>query len=302
VEKPDVIGFIGLGNMGSKMVERLIAVGHRLAVFDQNPVAVQAAVARGAHAAADVGEVGDLASVVLCSLPTPDVSRLVASKLSMRTRVRTIIELSSIGQECAAEIAARLLIDGIDLVDAPVSGGVTAAADGTLTLMVAGKEDSVSAVTPVLETLGKLVIVGTDPGQAQVVKVANNMVFASNLLAVLEVLALGEANGVASETMLAVINRSSGRSFVSQERVDPYVLDRNFNVRFATGLLLKDVKLGTQMADASNAPMFMARAAEQLLKLAVCQGAANDDYAALVRLFEGWSGVQVKRSQEGTKA
>ena len=299
MEVPDEIGFVGLGNMGSKMAESLIAAGHRLVVFDQNPVAVQAAVALGARAAVDVGEVGDLARTVLCSLPSPGVSRLVADQLAGRARVTTIVELSSIGQDCAADMATQLLAHGIDLIDAPVSGGVTAAAAGKLTLMVAGKASAVAAVTPVLEALGKPVIVGTRAGQAQVVKVANNMVFASNLLAVLEVLALGEANGVASETMLAVINQSSGRSFVSQERVDPYVLDRNFNVRFATGLLLKDVKLGTQMADAGNTPLFMARAAEQLLQMAVSQGAANEDYAALVRLFEGWSGVEVKRSQEG---
>jgi len=296
------VGFVGLGAMGRHMAARL-AGSCDLVVHDLDAAAVASACAQGARAPGSLRALADQAETVLCSLPTPQVVRDVIlgdDGLCHGAKVRQIVDLSTIGPSMAATIAAALAERGIAFVDSPVSGGTSGAAAGTLTLMVAGDPAAIGAVRPQLDRIGSTVlVVGETPGQGQTVKLVNNMLFASNLVAAYEATAMAVKAGVPAERLLEVVNASSGRSYITEKRVDP-VLDRDFSVRFATGLLRKDVRLAIQEADAAGAMLFTARAAAQLLEIAQAQGLAGEDYAMLATLFEQWNGIELTRQTAGT--
>jgi 3-hydroxyisobutyrate dehydrogenase len=288
--------------MGRHMAARL-AGSCDLVVHDVDAAAVASACAQGARAAGSLRALADQAETVLCSLPTPQVVHDVIlgdAGLCHGAKVRRIVDLSTIGPSMAATIAAALAERGIAFIDSPVSGGTSGAAAGTLTLMAAGDPAAVAAVRPQLERIGSTVlVVGETPGQGQTVKLVNNMLFASNLVAAYEATAMAVKAGVPAERLLEVVNASSGRSYITEKRVDP-VLDRDFAVRFATGLLRKDVRLAIQEADAAGAMLFTARAAAQLLEIAQAQGMAGEDYAKLATLFEQWNGIEITREPAGT--
>ncbi|WP_158010865.1 NAD(P)-dependent oxidoreductase [Tardibacter chloracetimidivorans] len=294
-------GFVGLGSMGRHMASRLLRADTALVVNDVNPASVEALQRQGARPAASPRAVADEAGIIFCSLPTPDVVDQVIfgeDGLCHGSAVRTIVDLSTTGPRMSERIGDALRERGIAFVDAPVSGGTSGAEAGTLTLMISGDGAAIDAVMPSLRHIGSnLFVVGDKAGQGQTVKLANNMLFASNLVGAYEATALAVAGGVAPERLLEVINASSGRSYVTEKRIDPPVLDRDFAVRFATGLLRKDVKLALQEAEASGALLFVARAAAQFLDIAKAEGMADEDYTALIRLFERWNGAEVRRSR-----
>ncbi len=293
------IGFIGLGNMGRHMAGRLLDAGYRLYVNDVNTTILNEFKERGAIVAGSPAAVADEAEIIFCSLPMPEIVRdvtlgdrgIIAGK-----SVRIVVDLSTTGPRVSEEIGKALAAKAVHLVDAPVSGGTAGAAAGKLAIMVSGNPAAIERVHPLLERIGqKIFSVGEQPGQAQLVKLANNMLFATNVVAGLEIVAMGVRAGVDPAKMLAVINASSGRSFVSQERLDPLLLDRDFNVRFAAGLLYKDVKLGMVEAEAAGATLFVQGAVKQFLELAIKEGAGPEDYVALIRFFERWNGIEVRR-------
>jgi len=295
------VGFVGLGAMGRHMAARL-AGSYDLVVHDVDAAAVASACAQGARASGSLRALADQVETVLCSLPTPQVVRDVIlgdDGLCQGAKVRRIVDLSTIGPSMAQTLALALGERGIAFIDSPVSGGTSGAAAGTLTLMVAGDPEAIGAVRPQLDRIGSTVlVVGETPGQGQTVKLVNNMLFASNLVAAYEATAMAVKAGVPAERLLEVVNASSGRSYITEKRVDP-VLDRDFAVRFATGLLRKDVRLAIQEADAAGAMLFTARAAAQLLEIAQAQGLAGEDYAMLATLFEQWNGIELTRERTG---
>ncbi|MGZ6697780.1 MAG: NAD(P)-dependent oxidoreductase, partial [Solirubrobacteraceae bacterium] len=185
------VGFVGLGAMGAHMVARLIDAGHDLAVYDTRADAMAPHVARGARACASAGAVADAADTVLVSLPTPDIVRAVAGELAQGEAIEAFIDLSTTGPEVAAEVAGTLSAAGVACLDAPVSGGVAGAQAGTLTIMAAGDEALFDSLRPLLEVLGRnVVLVGAEPGQGQLAKVLNNLLSASAIAITGEALAL----------------------------------------------------------------------------------------------------------------
>jgi len=297
----DTIGFIGLGNMGRHMARRLVDGGRRVVAFDVNPDALAEAASHGIASAASARAVADRAETLLCSLPTPAVveqALLGEDGVVHGTAIRLVIDLSTVGPTVAARMAQGLGRRGIDLVDAPVSGGTTGAAAGTLAIMAAGSQSALARAKPLLALLGRTtLLIGDTPGQAQMAKLVNNMLFATNLLGALEAIAFGVKGGLDPRTLLDVINASSGRSYVTEQRIGPAVLQRDDVVRFATGLLHKDVALGLETADEIGARMDFHGMAGQFLADAVAQGLGPRDYAALAEVFEQWNDVSLEASR-----
>src|SRR5690242_6269394 len=162
--------------MGTHMASRLLDAGHELAIFDTRAEAIAPHEQRGARACASAKEVADAAATVLVSLPTPDVVRVVAGELRGGGAMRTFVDFSTTGPVVAAEVAAAMREAGVDCLDAPVSGGVAGAEAGTLTIMTAGDAGVFERVRPLLDALGRnVVLVGADPGQGQLAKVLNNL-------------------------------------------------------------------------------------------------------------------------------
>lgn len=298
------LGFIGLGIMGSRMAARLIAAGHTLVVHDVNEAAVAEIVAKGASAAKSAADVASRSDVVLLSLPKPDVVEAVltgADGVIGGTRAKTVIDTSTTGSQVIVRAAPLLADKGITLIDAPVSGGVPGAANGTLTVMVGGDPATFAAVRPVLEIIGKTVMhMGDAPGLGQAMKLVNNMLSAAGTFAAMEVMVVGAKAGLDPQKMLDVINVSSGRCFGTEVKIPECVLPGTFPMRFSTDLLHKDVALGVAEAEAMGARMWVVKCARDLLAYSKEQGDGAKDYAHIVTYFEDWAGGDVKvRAKDG---
>ena len=292
------IGFVGLGNMGRHMSRRIAEGGCTMFAYDISKDACEEAAGHGMAICGSPKEVADKAEIVLCSLPTPQVMKdvlLGAEGLQAGSTVRIVIDLSTVGPAASAEAAEGLAKRDITLIDAPVSGGTTGAAAGTLAVMVSGPEDAITEVRAVLDLIGsKILFVGTEAGNAQIAKLTNNMLFAANLVSALEAMAYGVKGGLDPRLLLEALNASSGRSYVTETRIGPAVLQRDDAVRFATELLNKDVQLGLAAAEELGARSYMNSAAGEFLLDAVKQGFGPRDYAALIEIFEEWNKVSVE--------
>jgi 3-hydroxyisobutyrate dehydrogenase-like beta-hydroxyacid dehydrogenase len=290
----DSIGFVGLGAMGAHMVARLIDAGYDVAVFDTRAEAMAPHVARGARACTSAGAVGDAAATVLVSLPTPDVVRAVAGELAQGDAIEAFVDLSTTGPDVAAEVAAALGAAGVACLDAPVSGGVAGAQAGTLTIMAAGDEALFESLRPLLEMLGRnVVLVGARPGQGQLAKVLNNLLSASAIAITGEALALGVHGGLSARTLLDVFNSSSGRNTASADKFPKHVLPRTFGAGFRLELMHKDVELCLGEARRQEVPMALGGAVGALWARAAASADAGADCTEIVRMLEDDAGVVV---------
>jgi 3-hydroxyisobutyrate dehydrogenase-like beta-hydroxyacid dehydrogenase len=288
------VGFVGLGAMGAHMVARLLDAGHGLAVFDTRAEAMAPHVARGALACASPAAVADAAATVLVSLPAPGVVREVADALLAGDAMTAFVDLSTTGPEVAAQVAATLGEAGVGCLDAPVSGGVAGAQAGTLTIMAAGDEALFERLRPVLEVLGRnVVLVGAEPGQGQLAKVLNNLLSASAIAITGEALALGVHGGLAAHTLLDVFNSSSGRNTASADKFPKHVLPRTFGAGFRLELMHKDVQLCLAEAARQGVPMALGGAVGELWARAQESAAAGADCTEIVRMLEADAGVVV---------
>jgi 3-hydroxyisobutyrate dehydrogenase-like beta-hydroxyacid dehydrogenase len=287
-------GFVGLGAMGAHMVARLLDAGHELAVFDTRAEAMEPHVARGALACPSAAAVADAAATVLVSLPTPDVVRAVAGELTAGGALRTFVDLSTTGPEVAAQVAAAMRNAGVECLDAPVSGGVAGAQAGTLTIMAAGDEALFERLRPLLEVLGRnVVLVGDEPGQGQLAKVLNNLLSASAIAITGEALALGVHGGLPARTLLDVFNSSSGRNTASEDKFPRHVLPRTFGAGFRLELMHKDVQLCLAEARRQGVPMALGGAVGELWAQAAAGAADGADCTEIVRMLEDAAGVVV---------
>jgi 3-hydroxyisobutyrate dehydrogenase-like beta-hydroxyacid dehydrogenase len=286
-------GFIGVGRMGSGMASRLLAAGHEVTVFDPQPAAVQALVAKGARAAASIADVAAAAPIVMASLPGPATVKAAAETISSVKGVEVFVDLSTSGPAASKAVAAILAPRGIAAVDAPVSGGVTGAANGKLTLMASGPAAGIARVKPLLECFGKLFVVGEEPGLGQTVKLANNLMSAASLAIASEAMAMGVKAGVDPKVMIDILNVSSGRNSATQDKIPKHVLNRKFDFGFANALSFKDVRLCLDEAEALGVPMVVGAAVRQMLSITHNLYGPDADVTDMVRVLETWSGCQI---------
>lgn len=293
-----VLGFVGLGQMGSRMAARLLEAGHGVIVHDRAEAAVAALVAKGATAAASAREVADRADIVLASLPTPAVVREVAigpGGVLEGQRARRFVDLSTTGPRVAGEVAAAFAEAGRTTFDAPVSGGITGAAKGTLAIMVSGPRGEYDALEPVLTVLGKPFFCGEKPGQAQVMKLCNNLLSVAALVATSEALAMGVKAGLDPALMCEIINASSGRNSATQDKMPRNVIPRGFDFGFTTGLSLKDIGLCVDEAGAMGVPMVVGSAVRQMMAVTSATFGPDSDMTSVARTVEQWAGVEIRR-------
>jgi 3-hydroxyisobutyrate dehydrogenase len=293
------LGLIGLGNIGVHFGTRLLAAGHALTVYDRDPAALDRLIAKGATAAADAKALASEVEIVLLCLPLPAVVAKVAAEVCEGSKVETVVDLSTTGPSVTKEVAALFEKRNIAFLGAPVSGGTVAAEKGTLAIMPAGPEATFKEAEPYLQVLGKNIFyLGADPSLGQTMKIINNTLYATSMVASCEAMVYGVKAGLDPKTMLDVLNVSSGRSFATLERIPQCVLDRSFPVRFTTELLHKDIKLCLDEAEKIGATMWVSPAARQFLAFAISQGDGPKDNVFPIRHFEGWAGVEVGAKPE----
>ncbi len=291
------LGFIGLGRMGGPMAGRLLDAGHKLTVFDISGQVIQPLVARGAVRAESPADVAAATDIVLVSRPTPDVVHEVAlgaAGVASGSRAKIMIDLSTTGPGVASRVAAGLAERGIQAVDAPVSGGVKGACDGTLAVMVSCPRPVFDTVEPITRNFGKVFYIGDKPGLAQVVKLGNNILSATALVATAEALAMGVKAGVDPQVMLDVINAGSGRNSATQDKFPRAILPGTFDFGFATGLLYKDVRLCVDEAEALGVPMVLGSLVRQMLAVTQAKYGATSDFTMIAKVIEEWAGVEIR--------
>jgi 3-hydroxyisobutyrate dehydrogenase-like beta-hydroxyacid dehydrogenase len=290
------IGFIGLGKMGFPMARRLVEAGHQLVVFDTRKDALDQFAALGAAAAASPKDVADRAETVMASLPSLQASLDVATGkdgVIEGGRVKRFIDLSTVGSQMAAKIQALLAKRGIVQLDSPVSGGVGGAEKGTLAVMVSGPHADFETVKPALEVIGKLFFIGEKPGAAQTMKLANNFLSATAMVATSEAVVMGVKSGLDPKVMIDVINSGSGMNTASRDKFPRSVLPRSFDFGFATGLMVKDVRLALEEMKGLGLKMEVAEAVGRLWETVIAQMGPESDFTAAIQPIEKAAGVVV---------
>jgi 3-hydroxyisobutyrate dehydrogenase-like beta-hydroxyacid dehydrogenase len=294
---PSHFAFIGVGRMGGPMAGRLLDRGHRLTVFDVSERAMAPLLARGAARAASprAAASADDVAAVFTSLPTPDIVEGVALGPDgvIEGKAQTFIDLSTTGPRVTGKIAAALTGRGIAMIDAPVSGGVAGAQKGTLAVMAACPRPLFERFADDLGTFGTVFHVGERPGLGQVMKLANNLLSATAMAVSSEAIVMGVKAGLDPKTMLDVINAGSGRNTATQDKFPRSVLPRRFDFGFTAGLMLKDVKLCLDEAEAQGVPMWVGNAVKQLWLYASQRLGPDADITEIVKCIEDWAGVEV---------
>jgi len=263
-----VLGVVGLGNMGQPMSARLAGAGFALVVHDLDAARVRGVVERsGARAATSLAELGTACDVVITLLPDGAIVRRVllgergdASGDCVAAGLRdgaVVIDMSSSSPVGTRALAPQLAARGVRMLDAPVSGGVRRAADGTLAIMVGGDADLLAAMGPVLAPMGRTIHAG-GTGAGHAVKALNNYVSAAGLLAACEAVRAGERFGLDPATVVDVINASTGVNNSTQNKLKPFVLSGSYADGFGLALMAKDLRTALEVAHAGGSPTALA--------------------------------------------
>lgn len=290
------LGFVGVGKMGGRMSRRLIEAGYSLTVYDPVETAVEPLVKLGAKAAESPAAVASEAEIVLVSVPTPPVVHAVAlgpKGVVEGKKAKIFIDTSTTGATVAKQVAEGLAPKGITAVDAPVSGGIKGAEKGTLAVMLSCPGALLPTVKSVLEVLGKVFVVGTQPGQGQTMKLLNNLLSATAMAITSEAMAMGVKAGLDPSLIVDVFNAGTARNSATQDKIKQHVISRTFSYGFGIGLLNKDIRLCMGEADALGVPMVVGSAVRQLLSIATASEGYDADMTAMAKTVEEWAGVTV---------
>lgn len=289
------IAFIGLGHMGLPMARNLLKAGYRLRVHDLVRSAVDELAAEGATPATDAREAVAGAAVVITMLPASrHVEGLLLGEDGLLRAIAPgslVLECSTIAPESARKVHAEARARGIDLLDAPVSGGTAGAAAGTLTFMVGGEAAALERARPIFEAMGKNIFHAGPDGAGQVAKVCNNQVLAVQMIATAESMALGVANGLDPAVLAEIMRQSSGGNWVL-ERYNPWPgvmpnapASREYEGGFMAELMAKDLGLAQETAQNSLSSTPMGALALQLYRLLLKQGQGRKDFSVVQKLF-----------------
>ncbi|MCA0994750.1 3-hydroxyisobutyrate dehydrogenase [Alloyangia pacifica] len=284
------IGFIGLGNMGGPMAANLIAAGHEVTGFDVAGVRVE-----GAAQAASAAEAATGAEVVITMLPNGAILRSVAEEIiPAMTPGAVLLDCSTVDVESARAVAEAAQAAGLGALDAPVSGGIGGAAGGTLTFMVGGSAEAFAIAGPLFDIMGQKAVHCGPSGNGQAAKICNNMILGVTMIATCEAFALADKLGLSREAMFDVVSTSSGYSwsmnaYCPAPGVGPQSpADNGYKPGFAAELMLKDLGLSQQAAEAADADTPMgARALELYRSFVEEEDGRGRDFSAMLPRFEG---------------
>lgn len=294
------IGFIGIGNMGLPMAERLIGASDGLVVHDVREAALAPLTARQAMPASSPREVADRCEMAFVSLPTLDTLRKVVlgkDGVIEGKAVRVVVNTCTVGVPLVEEMEAALKERGIALVDCPISGGPPGARAGTLSVMISGDPALVEKVQPIVSRWGKVTVAGPRAGTAQVLKLTNNILSAVALAATCEAYVMGAKGGVDPEVMTAAINVGSGRNSATQSKFPESVLNRTFAYGAPMHILMKDIDLAMEQGERLGIPMWVCQAARLMFKHAVFEGMEKKDITELVKIVERGAGFELPKTR-----
>jgi 3-hydroxyisobutyrate dehydrogenase len=292
------VGFIGLGAMGRPMARHLLAKGHELTVASRSPGPVKAAIAEGARAASDVAAVGrDCAVTIICVPGSADVEAVVSELAGGVGAGQVVVDCSTIDPDVERAQHARVGQTGAGYIEAPMSGGTAGAEAGTLTLMVGGGTGDLDLARPALEAFAARIVHVGGPGQGQVVKLGNNLIYAAQMVATAEATTMAAKAGIDLSLMHEVLVASTGdctavRTRIPFEGVLPdSPASNDWQPGFMTDLMAKDIDLALAYAARSGVPALSAGVARQVLTSASVAGYGREDFSALGKVIRHLAGT-----------
>ena len=293
------VGFIGLGVMGSPMALNILKGGHELTVYDRSPEAIAQLVKAGATAAASPREVGAASEIVVTMLPEPQhVDQVVLGKDGVVEGLRKggiVIEMSTIDPQTSQRVGDELRKRGMDLVDSPVGKTSEHAATGTLTLMVGGNPAAIERATPVLNCMGTDTFLCGGPGMGHAMKITNNLLATTIMVANTEVLAIGIKSGLTLELMQRVMRTTMAWNQQLAVALPKKAFLGDDSPGFAVRLACKDVRLACELAEAQGFTAEVGRAAQSTMDKAIAMGLGERDTAALMKIREDQLGIRVRQ-------
>ena len=289
------IAFIGLGNMGAPMARNLLKAGHSLNLFDLNKDILAELAALGGHISTSPREAAQGTEMVITMLPAAAHVRSVwlgeDGVLAGIAKGVPAVDCSTIDPQTARDVAAAAAKQGVQMADAPVSGGTGGAQAGTLTFMVGAPQALFDTLHPVLEQMGRNIVHCGDVGTGQVAKICNNLLLGISMVGVSEAMALGAALGIDSEVLAGVINSSTGRCWSSEVYnpwpgiVETAPASRGYTGGFGAELMLKDLGLATEAARQAHQPVVMGAVAQQLYQAMSLRGEGGKDFSAIINSY-----------------
>ncbi len=287
------IAFIGLGNMGSGMSANLVKAGHEVHAFDLSSDAVANAVKAGASGASSVAEAVAGAEAVVTMLPAgKHVLEVYFGENGIASHAAPgtlFLDCSTIAVEAAREVSARASEAGFAMVDAPVSGGVAAAAGGTLTFMVGGEATAFERAKPILEAMGKTIVHAGGAGNGQVAKIANNMLLGISMIATCEAFSLAEKLGLDAQTFFDISSKASGQNWSMTSYcpapgpVPTAPSNNDYEPGFAVDMMLKDLRLARGAAESAQAKTRFGDLAAEIYERLSEDGKGGKDFSVIMR-------------------
>ena len=289
------IGFIGLGNMGGPMASNLVKAQHRVGGYDIADGAVAALSEKGGHAVAGAAEAAAAGEVVVTMLPAgPQVREVYLGPDGVLAHARPgalLIDCSTIDVETARAVAAEAAARGLQMVDAPVSGGTVGAEAGTLTFMVGGAADAFARAEPILRAMGRTIIHAGPSGSGQAAKICNNMMLAASMIGVCEGFALADKLGLSAQMLFDICSKSTSQCWAMTNYcpapgpVPAAPSNRDYAPGFTASNMLKDLRLAQQAAGATGAATPLGAAAANLYQLYVDTGGGPRDFSGIMEFL-----------------
>lgn len=292
------IGFIGLGIMGKPMCKNLLKAGYELVILDRNTKVTDEFIALGVTVAANAKEVAEQTDVIITMLPnSPQVKEVVFGENGIMEGARpgtAVIDMSSIAPLVSREVAEKLAGKGVEFLDAPVSGGEPKAIDGTLSVMVGGKQETFDKYYDVMKAMAGSVVRTGEVGAGNVTKLANQVIVALNIAAMSEALVLAAKAGVEPELVYQAIRGGLAGSTVLDAKA-PLVMDRKFNPGFRINLHIKDLANVLETSHEIGVPLPLTAAVMEMMQALKVDGHGDGDHCSLVKYYEKLAQVEVKR-------
>jgi 2-hydroxy-3-oxopropionate reductase len=291
------IGFVGLGIMGKPMAMNLLKAGYSLTVYDIRSEPVKEVVAAGAAEGTSSKDVAEKSEVVITMLPnSPEVKEAVLGKDGVLDGAKPgmiLIDMSSIAPLVSKEVCGKLAEKGVEMLDAPVSGGEPKAIDGTLSIMVGGKKEVFNEVEDILKVMGGSAVLVGDIGSGNTTKLANQIIVALNIAAMSEAMVLATKAGVEPEKVYQAIRGGLAGSTVLDAKV-PLALEGNFKPGFRIELHIKDLANALETAQEIEAPVPLASGVMEIMQALKADGKAGDDHGGIIQYYEKMAKVEVR--------
>ena len=292
------IGFIGLGIMGKPMAKNLVKAGYQLLVNDFNKASVEELKALGAETCASNKEIAEKADVVITMLPnSPHVKEVALGEGGLVEGAHeglTLIDMSSIAPLASREIAEKLAEKGVEMLDAPVSGGEPKAIDGTISVMVGGKQELFDKYYDVLKAMAGSVVRVGEIGAGNIAKLCNQTIVAINIAAVSEALVLAQKAGVSPELVYQAIRGGLAGSTVLDAKA-PMMMDRTFDPGFRINLHIKDLNNVLETSHGVGVPLPLTTAVREMMEFLKVDGHEMEDHSSLVKYYEKLANTEVHR-------